>query len=197
MINVGCLATSLPVLLCHFVFVQQKHDMHQSHRRCSRRLMNADTLHVERIGVLEYRIHCIICCWQRGCLSDQRCRFLYFSLIHICCHFSFYSFDVFGCAPHLLSKLYITIMCLWPEEQAQLFLHTALNIDEKSTFLTDNWAVSLHHCKNHISLYYKPFCPTLVSDSTNSGMYTVNWRQSSLPHLFEIVLFLCTRESPK
>lgn len=51
--------------------------MHQSHRRHSRRLMNADTLDGERIGVLEYRTHCIICCWQRGCLSDQRSRFLY------------------------------------------------------------------------------------------------------------------------
>lgn len=193
MINVGCLATSL----CHFVFVQQEHYMHQSHRRCSRRLMNADTLDGEPIGVLEYRIHCIICCWQRGCLSDQPCCFLYFSFIHICCHFSFYSFDVFGCAPHLLSKLYITIMCLWPEEQAQLFPHTELNIDEKSTFLTDKRVVSLHHCKNHILLSYKPFCPMLVSDETNSGMHLVNWGQRLLRHLFEIVLLLCTRESPK
>lgn len=54
--------------------------MHQSHRRHSRRLLSADTLDGERLGVLEYRTRCIICCWQRGCLSDQRGWFLYFSL---------------------------------------------------------------------------------------------------------------------
>lgn len=39
--------------------------MHQSHRRHRRRLLNADALDGERIGVLEYRTRCIICCWQR------------------------------------------------------------------------------------------------------------------------------------
>lgn len=31
--------------------------------------------------------------------------------IRVCCHFTLYSFDVFGCAPHLLSELYIALMC--------------------------------------------------------------------------------------
>lgn len=128
MINVGCCAPTSPVFSCRFLFVRQKHYMHQSHWRQSRRLMNADTLDGECIGVLEYRsITLSVVGREAACqislpvfsISARLC------FTHFCCHFCVYSFEVFSCAAHLNGELYFTLMCLWPKEEARLFPHTA------------------------------------------------------------------------
>lgn len=115
--NAGCFAPSSPVLLVpfSFFFVQQKHDMHQSRWRHSRRLLNADTLHGGCISVLEYRsIALSVVGREAACqisapglsISARLC------LTHICCHFCLRSFQVFSCAPQ-------------SEEQTRLFPHAA------------------------------------------------------------------------
>lgn len=115
MINVGCLAPSLLLLSCHFLFVQQEHYMHQSLRRHSRRLMSADTLDGERIGAMNAE-HAALSAAGREAACQISAPVFSISaclcLVHVCCHFTLYSFDVFGCAPHLLSRLYVALMCL-------------------------------------------------------------------------------------
>lgn len=93
-------APTSPVLSCRFLYVPQKHYMHQSHWRHSRRLMNADTLdgeaslNTEALSVVGREAACQI----SAALLSFSARLCF---AHICCHFCLYSFEVFSCAPHL------------------------------------------------------------------------------------------------
>lgn len=116
----------LVAVFLFFFYVHKKHDMHQSRWRHSRRLLNADTLDGECIGVLESRSIALSVVGREAACQISGPAFSISAglcFTHIRCHFCLYSFEVFSCAPHLDGEFPLH-ECVYGQKSRPGYFHT-------------------------------------------------------------------------